>query len=55
EHNLPIGKPVELYNYPPPGIHNYRLLPNKVVLDSLDSQMSSYNLNDCLTSNTRSL
>ena len=55
DHYLPAGKPVELYNYPPTGIIDYGLSPNKAVLDALDTQMSSYNLDEYLTSDTRIL
>lgn len=55
EHYLPTGKPVELYNYPPTGILDHGLQPDKRVLEALDTQMSSYNLDEFLTPDTRLL
>jgi len=55
DHYLPPGKPVELYNYPPTGIVNYGLSPNKaIVYDALETQMSFYNPDEYLTSDTQS-
>lgn len=55
EHYLPTGKSIELYNYPLVGIRDHGLVPDRLTLEALDLQMSTYDLDEYLTAETRSL
>ena len=55
EHYLPSGKPIELYNYPPTGIRDHGLVPDKLTLEALDLQMSPSDLDEYLTAETSNL
>ena len=55
EHYLPTGKAIELYNYSPAGIRDHGLVPDQLTLEALDLQMSTYDLDEYLTAENRSL
>jgi len=53
EHYLPTGRPTELYNYPPTGVHDYGMVPDPITLALLETQVAPYCLDEYLTQETQ--
>jgi len=52
EHYLATGRPTELYNYPPTGVHDYGMVPDPITLAHLETQVAPYCLDEYLTPET---